>query len=35
MEHQVEIPITFPNGEVVKAGINIRPGAVETLRQLS
>lgn len=27
--------VTFPNGEVVEAGINIRPGAVECLREIN
>lgn len=29
------LPVTFPNGEVVEAGINIRPGAVECLREVN
>jgi CTD small phosphatase-like protein 2 len=28
-----EISVTFPNGETVKAGINIRPYALECLRK--
>eukprot|EP01017_Pseudomicrothorax_dubius_P041573 TRINITY_DN6662_c0_g1_i9.p1 TRINITY_DN6662_c0_g1~~TRINITY_DN6662_c0_g1_i9.p1 ORF type:complete len:708 (-),score=168.28 TRINITY_DN6662_c0_g1_i9:1629-3752(-) len=31
----VTLPITFPSGEVIRAGINIRPYAVETLREVS
>jgi CTD small phosphatase-like protein 2 len=31
----VVLPITFPNGEVINAGINIRPHAREILRHLS
>ena len=34
-EHHVTIPITFPDGKTVEAGINIRPGAKEILRDLS
>jgi CTD small phosphatase-like protein 2 len=28
----VRLPVTFPNGEVIEAGINIRPYAVDVLR---
>jgi CTD small phosphatase-like protein 2 len=31
----VPISVTFPNGEIVKAGINIRPFALECLRKVS
>jgi CTD small phosphatase-like protein 2 len=31
----VILPITFPNGEVINAGINIRPHAKEILKHLS
>jgi CTD small phosphatase-like protein 2 len=31
----VVLPITFPNGEVIEAGINIRPHAKEILQHLS
>jgi len=31
----VVLPVTFPNGEVVDAGVNIRPGAVECLREVN
>jgi CTD small phosphatase-like protein 2 len=29
------LPITFPTGEVIEAGINIRPYAFEILKNLS
>jgi len=35
MPSDVVLPITFPNGEVVEAGINVRPFAIECLRELS
>jgi len=35
MPADVILPIIFPNGEVVEAGINIRPYAIEILRELS
>lgn len=31
----VVLPVTFPNGEVVDAGVNIRPGAVECLKEVN
>jgi len=34
MPADVILPILFPNGEVVEAGINIRPYAIEILREL-
>ena len=33
--YQVPISVIFPNGETVKAGINIRPFALECLRKVS
>jgi CTD small phosphatase-like protein 2 len=27
--------VTFPNGEIVEAGINIRPGAIECLKEIN
>ena len=35
MQPDVMLPITFPNGEVVNAGINIRPYALECLREVN
>jgi len=35
MPADVILPITFPNGEVVEAGVNIRPYAIECLKELS
>jgi len=35
MPADVILPIIFPNGEVVEAGINVRPYAIEILRELS
>jgi len=35
MPADVVLPIIFPNGEVVQAGINVRPYALEILRELS
>lgn len=35
MPADVILPIVFPNGEVVEAGVNIRPYAVEILKELS
>jgi len=35
MPADVILPILFPNGEVVEAGVNIRPYAIECLRELS
>jgi len=35
MPADVILPIVFPNGEVVEAGVNIRPYAVELLKELS
>jgi len=31
----VILPITFPNGEIVEAGVNVRPYALEILKELS
>lgn len=30
-----KVPITFPNDEVIEAGVNIRPYAIEFLNTLS
>lgn len=35
MPHDVALEITFPNNSKIKAGINIRPYAVQCIRQLS
>ncbi|CAD8139702.1 unnamed protein product [Paramecium octaurelia] len=35
MKSEVYLPITFPSGETVQAGINIRPWAKQILNQLS
>jgi len=35
MPADVVLPIMFPNGEVVEAGINVRPYAIEILKELS
>ena len=35
MHPDVYLPVTFPNGEVIRAGINIRPYAVECLKELN
>ena len=35
MHPDVILPITFPNGEVVNAGINIRPYALECLKEVN
>lgn len=35
MGHQVQLPITFPTGDIVQAGINIRPGAKDILKYLA
>jgi len=35
MPADVILPIVFPNGEVVEAGVNIRPYAIELLKELS
>jgi CTD small phosphatase-like protein 2 len=35
MPSDVVLPITFPNGEVVEAGVNVRPYAIEILKELS
>lgn len=34
MPHDIIINIKFPTGETTKAGINIRPGAIELLKLL-
>jgi len=31
----VTLPITFPTGEVIEAGINIRPYCTEMLKEIS
>ena len=33
--YDVKLPITFPTGQIIQAGINIRPHAVEILQNLS
>ena len=33
MKPDVLLPVTFPNGEIINAGINIRPHALECLRE--
>lgn len=33
--HDVKLPIKFPTGEIIEAGINIRPHAKEILRNLA
>jgi len=35
MPSDVILPIRFPHGEIIEAGINIRPGAVEILKEIS
>jgi hypothetical protein len=35
MPCDVKLPIKFPTGEIIFAGINIRPHAVDILRELS
>lgn len=35
MPYDVKIPIKFPTGEIIEAGINIRPYAYEILRNLA
>ena len=35
MQPDVLLPVTFPNGEVINAGINIRPYALECLREMN
>jgi CTD small phosphatase-like protein 2 len=35
MPADVILPITFPHGEIIEAGINVRPYALECLRELS
>ena len=35
LPHDVRIKIVFPNGDRIDAGINIRPYAVELLKNLS
>ena len=34
MEHDIELPIAIPTGEIIYAGINIRPGVKELLNHL-
>jgi CTD small phosphatase-like protein 2 len=33
--YDVKLPIKFPHGEIIEAGINVRPYAVECLKELS
>lgn len=33
--HDVKLPIKFPTGEIIEAGINIRPYAKEIIKNLS
>lgn len=33
--YSVKLPIKFPTGEIIEAGVNIRPYAREILRNLS
>lgn len=33
--YDVKLPICFPTGEIIEAGINIRPYAMEILKKLS
>lgn len=35
MQHHVKLPIKFPTGDVIEAGINIRPGAETILKNLN
>lgn len=35
MESDVILPVKFPNGAIVQAGINLRPGIKECLKELS
>jgi CTD small phosphatase-like protein 2 len=35
VESNVTLPITFPTGEVIEAGINIRPYCEEMLKEIS
>lgn len=35
MPSDVILPILFPNGEIVEAGVNVRPYAIECLKELS
>ncbi|OMJ71229.1 hypothetical protein SteCoe_30616 [Stentor coeruleus] len=35
MQPDVLLPVTFPNGEVINAGINIRPYALECLKEVN
>ena len=35
MPYDIKLPIKFPTGEVIEAGINIRPYAKEILKNLS
>ncbi len=35
MPHDIALPIKFPNGAVLKAGINVRPYAKECLKELA
>jgi CTD small phosphatase-like protein 2 len=35
MEYQVKLPIKFPTGDIIEAGINIRPGVDSILKALN
>ena len=35
MAYQVKLPIKFPTGDIIEAGINIRPGAETILKNLN
>jgi len=35
VESDVTLPITFPTGEVIEAGINIRPYCIDMLKEIS
>ena len=35
MQPDVLLPVTFPNGEIINAGINIRPYAIECLKEIN
>jgi CTD small phosphatase-like protein 2 len=35
MPYDIKLPIKFPTGEIIYAGINIRPYAIELLKELS
>jgi CTD small phosphatase-like protein 2 len=35
MPYDIKLPIKFPTGEIIYAGVNIRPYAVELLKEIS